>query len=90
MKILFTVASAAFAVIAAALWFRSGTVLGKPTVTPDESGFVPFQIIRKKGKKEWEVLATAEAQTKWNKWASIAAFAAASFQAAALLTPDSK
>jgi len=90
MKISFTVASAIFALIAAAFWFVSGSVLKEPTDKPDSSGLVPFQIIRKIGNKTWEVLATAEAQTKWSKLAALAACASAAFQTIALLIPNSK
>jgi hypothetical protein len=90
VKILFNTASAICALIAAALWYKSSVVKVPPIEIKDITGLYPYQIVKTDGDKTWEVLETAEAQTKWNKRAAMAACVAAVFQGVALLIPDSK
>jgi hypothetical protein len=70
--------------IAAVLWFRSATVSIPANPPPsDEKGIFPAQITV----SDADFIATAVHQTKWNKWAAVAAAIAAAFQAVGLMLP---
>jgi hypothetical protein len=71
--------------IAAALWFRATVV----SVAPDPNSH-EAQITKtpSDGGPAIEILATAKAQTRWNKWAAVATGIAALCQALALLLPE--
>ena len=80
-------ALAALAALAAAcLWFRSATarVLADNKPSPDgiESASI---VVQEQGKPDIDFLATAEAQTRWNKWAALAASIAALLQCLGLV-----
>ena len=65
-----------FGFLAAGLWFTSTITAVSPN--PDSNEFV---IIEKDNGKEKDVLATAERQVWWNRWAASATGAAALCQA---------
>jgi histone deacetylase complex regulatory component SIN3 len=83
-KVVLNWVAALVALIAALLWFRSATV--KISVNPpdrDENGMFAAQI----RVDDSDFIATAVQQTRWNKWAAVAAGIAATFQAVALMLP---
>jgi D-alanyl-lipoteichoic acid acyltransferase DltB (MBOAT superfamily) len=83
-KIVLNWIAAFVAVIAASLWFRSATVKIPANPPPrDENGMFAAQITV----NDSDFIATAVQQTRWNKWAALAAGIAAACQAVALMLP---
>jgi hypothetical protein len=85
LKIIFNWIAASVAIIAAFLWFRSATVRIPANPPPrDECGGFSAQITV----DDSDFIATAVQQTKWNRWAAVAAAIAAACQAVALMLPS--
>jgi hypothetical protein len=83
-KIVLNWLAALVAIIAALLWFRSATVKVPANPPPlDENGMFAAQI----SVNDSDFIATAVQQTRWNKWAALAAAIAAACQAVALMLP---
>jgi len=72
----------ACALISCALWIRSATVKAPYVEVVSESGWTEAALVRTEGDKTFDIIATADLQTKWNRWAAGFAAAAAVFQAA--------
>ena len=73
--------SAAFAFLAAGLWYRSVKVRVPPSDQQDEDGMYPFSIAMDDGS---DFIETARAQSRWNRYAALAAASAAVFQGGAI------
>ena len=71
-----------FALIAAALWYKSSVV----SVELDPNNFGSTIMVDDEG-KQTDFIATALAQARRSKWAAAAAGTSATFQAIALLLP---
>ncbi|MBB4709781.1 hypothetical protein [Xanthomonas arboricola] len=85
LKISLSYASAFAAVIASFLWYKaSATEVSHDPDDPHDKAVVIFS----NGDHQWDVIATAELQTKWNKRAAFAASMAAIIQAVCLVVPD--
>jgi hypothetical protein len=82
VKLSLTIAAAVFALIAAALWYKSSAV----AVELDPNNFDSTIMVDDEG-KQTDFIATALAQARWSKWAAAAAGTSAIFQAIALLLP---
>ena len=82
VKLSLTIAAAVFALIAAALWYKSSVV----SVELDPNNFGSTIMVDDEG-KQTDFIATALAQARWSKWAAAAAGTSATFQAIALLLP---
>jgi hypothetical protein len=83
-KTALTWAAAFFSLAAAALWLKATIV----SVTPDpKSQDAQITETFGDGRSPVDILATAKAQTYWNKWAAIATGIATICQAIALLIP---
>jgi len=82
VKLSLTIAAAVFALIAAALWYKSSVV----SVELDPNNFNSTIMVDDEG-KQTDFIATALAQARWSKWAAAAAGTSATFQAIALLLP---
>jgi hypothetical protein len=79
LKAFFTLVLCVSSVISCLLWVRSATVKAPYKPKQDESGMWEMSISVKTDKGHFDVLETAELQTKWNKWAAgFAAIAAVS------------
>lgn len=86
MKNLFTALAAFAAIFAALLWYKASAA--EVPHDPDDPGDKAVVIFRN-GDHQWDVIRTAELQTRWNKRAAFAASIAAILQAIALAIPDS-
>ncbi|MBB3827761.1 MULTISPECIES: hypothetical protein [Xanthomonas] len=85
LKTLLSYASAFAAVIASLLWYKaSAAEVSHDPDDPDDKATVIFF----NGDHCWDVIATAELQTKWNKRAALAASIAAIIQSVSLVYPD--
>ena len=73
--------SAVFAFVAAGLWYRSVKVRVPPSNERDEDGMHPFSITMDDGS---DFIETAIAQSRWSRYAVIAAAFAAAFQGGAI------
>ncbi|MFA1722443.1 hypothetical protein [Xanthomonas campestris] len=84
MKNLFTALAALAAIVAALLWYKASVaeVPHDPDRPGDKSAVVFYN-----GDHQWDVIRTAELQTKWNKRAALAASITAVLQAIALAIP---
>ena len=86
-KSLLAFAAAVFALVAAFLWYKSSVVHVKPAPTnPGE--FASAKIVVSEGQKELDFIATTREQTRWSKWAAVAACISAICQEIALLLPQ--
>jgi hypothetical protein len=84
LKIMLNWIAASVGVIAARFWFRSATAKIPANPPPHhEDGMTAAQITV----DDWDFVATAVQQTRWNKWAAGAAAVAAACQAVALMLP---
>ncbi|URL58781.1 hypothetical protein IM816_01245 [Luteibacter flocculans] len=85
MKTILTSLAALSAVIAALLWYKASAseVPYEPNRPGDKSAVVFYN-----GDHRWDVIRTAELQTKRNKRAALAASIAAVLQAIALVASD--
>ncbi|MGA2801161.1 MAG: hypothetical protein ABSE97_02125 [Verrucomicrobiota bacterium] len=86
-KLLLAFAAAVFALVAAFLWYKSSVVRVKPAVT-NSGEFASARIMVSEGQKDSGFIATAREQTRWSKWAAVAACISAIFQEIALLLPQ--
>ncbi|WP_146093375.1 hypothetical protein [Xanthomonas pisi] len=84
MKNLFTALAALAAIVTALLWYKASVaeVPHDPDRPGDKSAVVFYN-----GDHRWDVIRTAELQTKWNKRAALAASITAVLQAIALAIP---
>ncbi|WP_222518462.1 hypothetical protein [Spiribacter salinus] len=73
--------SAALAFFAAGLWYRSVKVRVPPSDQQDEDGMNPLSIVMDDGS---DFIETAKAQSRWNRYAALAAASAAVFQGGAI------
>jgi len=73
--------SAALAFAAAGLWYRSVKVRVPPSDQQDEDGMYPSSIVMDDGS---DFIETAKAQSRWNRYAALAAAFAAVFQGGAI------
>jgi hypothetical protein len=82
LKITLDLITASFAVISAVFWFLSASVRVPANPSPmDENGVIGAQITV----DDSNFIATAIKQTKWNRWAALAAGGAAICPALALM-----
>lgn len=73
--------SAAFAFVAAALWFSSTWVTRKHVPKIDANGWTEAAVIERDSKgRHIDPFASAKAQGTWNRWAALAAGVAALLQ----------
>lgn len=84
-KQVFTVLSAAFALVAAVLWLWSTFAKTNAEPPGDPSFSAPM---KDKNGKEWNFLGTLHLQSRINAWAAAAASASAICQAVSLLLPS--
>ena len=84
MKLVTNVLSAIFGIVAAFLWLKASLVKAPSTNKPDETGWIPAQIVADGS----DFVATAIRQSFWNKWAAGAASVAATFQAIGVTLPE--
>ena len=84
-KAVLTVMAAISGLVAAALWFKATIVSVEPDPNSHEAQISQYS---SDGGRRRDILATADAQTWWNKWAAVATGIAAACQAVALLIPD--
>ena len=84
LKTILTALAALAAIVAALLWYKASAaeVPHDPDRLGDKSAVVFYS-----GDHRWDVIRTAELQTKWNKRAALAASVAAVLQAIALIIP---
>jgi hypothetical protein len=85
LKILVTFAAAGVGVLAAVFWYVASTTEVAPD--PDRPGD-KSSVVFISGDHRWDVIRTAELQTKWNKRAALAASVAAILQSWALFLVD--
>ena len=82
-KLVFTILLCVSALISCGLWIKSATVQAPYVEVVSETGWTNSAITRRTDKDTFDIIATADLQTKWNKWA--AGFAAASAICQAIL-----
>jgi len=83
------VVSAIAAFIAAILWYKASTVIVRPTNRDNGAEFSNAQITVIDDKLgHFDPFETGIAQSKWNKYAAMAASAAAFLQGVGLLIPE--
>lgn len=82
-------AAAFFAFGAAILWWNASRLTVPPSAGPGADGWFDAQttITDGEGRKS-DPFATGLVQSKWHKWAAVAASCAAALQGLALLFPD--
>ena len=85
-KSLLAFAAAVFALVAAFLWYKSSVVRVKPAPT-NPGGLASAKIVVSEGQKDLDFIATTREQTRWSKWAAVAACVSAICQEIALLLP---
>jgi hypothetical protein len=86
-KSLLAFTAAVFALVAAFLWYKSSVVRVKPApMSPGESAGA--KIVVSEGQKDLDFVATVREQTRWSKWAAVAACISAICQEIALLLPQ--
>lgn len=85
LRTLATFAAGAAGVFAAAFWYiaSKAEVAHDPHRRGDKSAVVFMN-----GEHKWDVIRTAELQTKWNKRAALFASVAATLQAVSLVLPE--
>lgn len=81
LKFVFTVLLCACALISCLLWIRSATVKAPYVDNISQNGWSDAALIQTSDKGAFDIIATADLQTKWNKWAAGFAAASAVFQA---------
>jgi hypothetical protein len=82
LKFVCTVLLCSCAIISCALWIGSATVKAPYVEKVSDNGWTESAFTRTEGDKTFDIIATADLQTKWNRWAAGFAAAAAVFQAA--------
>ena len=81
LKFVCTVLLCVCALISCCLWIRSATVKAPYVDKAPEDGWGEAALIQTTDKGAFDIIATADLQTKWNKWAAGFAAASAVFQA---------
>lgn len=79
-QVILNALAAGFALLAGVLWFAASRAQAPVREEPDDDGLTPFVISREGKSGRFDVLETAELQTKWNARAALCACAAALFQ----------
>jgi hypothetical protein len=83
IKVVLNIISAIAAILAAFLWFKSTLVKIPPSENPGEDGLIDASITSEGS----DVIATGKRQKLWNRYAALAASAAALAQGISLLIP---
>jgi len=84
LKTLINFISAIAAFVAAGLWLKASTVTIKPSKDMKGGGLL---VVNRETKESFDLINTGIEQSKWNKYAAIAACIAALFQGIGLLIP---
>lgn len=88
VKDVFTLVLCASSAVSCAFWVRSATAKAPYKAKQDASGMLEASISFKTERGHFDVLETAELQTKWNKWAAGFAAIAAISQAVLSYLPE--
>jgi len=89
IKVIVNTLSAIAAIVAAILWYKASVVVVRPLEERDQDGMTTLQLtINHKSTGDIDPFLTNIEQSKWSKWASIAASIAALLQAVGLLIPE--
>ncbi len=87
VKSILNIAAAACAILAAGLWWKASVVFAPPSASGGAWGGATITVTDSKG-RPYDPFDTAVLQSRWNKWAAMAASAAALLQGVALLIPE--